>query len=77
MISKLALLGGEPVITSPFSEFQTIGKEEIGAVTQVMESGTLSAYYGSWGKNFLGGPKVREFEQASQEFFNVNNIILF
>ncbi len=77
MDSKLALLGGKPEISSPFSEFQTIGKEEISAATEVMKSGTLSAYYGSWGKNFLGGPKVREFEQASQEFFNVKHAITF
>lgn len=77
MISKLALHGGEPVITSPFSEFQTIGKEEISAVTEVMESGTLSAYYGSWGESFFGGPKVKEFEKASQELFNVKHAITF
>ncbi len=75
MISKLALNGGEPAIKTSFSPYQTIGKEEISAVSKVMESGTLSAYYGSWGDRFLGGPKVQEFEEAVQEFFNVKHAI--
>ena len=75
MVSKLALIGGKPIISTSFPQYRTIGPEEIAAVTKVMESGTLSAYYGSWGDSFRGGPKVREFEEAAQDFFNVKHAI--
>ena len=75
MASKLAIFGGEPLIATPFLRYQTIGDDEIAAVVKVMKSGTLSAYYGSWGTSFYGGPQVRKFEEELQEFFEVKHAI--
>lgn len=75
MSNKLALLGGTPAINSPFSRYNTIGDEEISAVNKVMESGTLSAFYGSWGKDFYGGDQVRLFEERAQDFFQCKHAV--
>lgn len=61
-MSQLALLGGEPVRKKLFAAYNTIGAEEIAAVTRVMETGVLSQYLGAWHEDFYGGPVVREFE---------------
>jgi len=61
-MSTLALLGGRPVRTEPFPAYNTIGAEEIAAVTKVMESGNLSEFLGAWHEDFYGGPEVRAFE---------------
>ncbi|OPY58782.1 MAG: L-glutamine:2-deoxy-scyllo-inosose aminotransferase [Pelotomaculum sp. PtaU1.Bin035] len=74
-MSKLALLGGPPVREHPIPWVNTMGEEETSAVLAVMESGCLSAFYGRAGDNFLGGPKVREIEQAFAEKFHVNYAI--
>ena len=72
---KLALNGGEKVIKTPFKPYQSIGKEELAAASSVIESGVLSKFLGRWGEQFLGGPKVREFESACEEFFGVKHAI--
>jgi dTDP-4-amino-4,6-dideoxygalactose transaminase len=41
-----------------------MGEAEKAAVTEVMDSGCLSGFVGSPGPGFLGGPKVRAFEEA-------------
>jgi perosamine synthetase len=62
-MSKLALLGGTPTITSPLPAYRSMGEAERRAVVAVIDSGCLSGFYGSPGPEFFGGPKVREFEQ--------------
>lgn len=42
---------------------------------QVMRSGILSQYLGCWHQDFYGGPKVREFEQACCDYFEVKHAI--
>ena len=37
MTKKLAIYGGNPVITKPFEKYQTIGKEEEIAVLNVLK----------------------------------------
>ncbi len=74
-MSTLALFGGSPVISTPFSPYKSIGDNEIEAVAQVMRSGTVSGFYGSWCEGFWGGTKVRAFEQAWSERFRVNHAI--
>ena len=64
MMSELALLGGQPVREQPIPWTSTMGEEEIRAVHEVMESGVLSAFIANSGEKFLGGPKVKELEQA-------------
>ena len=73
MSSKLALLGGTPLITESFNSYLPYGKEELDAARSVIESGVLSQFLGTWHEHFYGGPKVRQFESAWTEFFNVKN----
>ncbi len=74
-MTELALLGGSPVISTPFKPFRTMGPGEVAAVQAVVESDCLSGFYGSWGDEFLGGPKIREFEAAWAEAFQVKHCI--
>jgi dTDP-4-amino-4,6-dideoxygalactose transaminase len=68
-MAKLALLGGDPVIAEALPPYQSMGEAEVAAVSDVVRSGCLSGFYGSPGPEFLGGPKVREFEDAWSERF--------
>jgi perosamine synthetase len=72
---RLALLGGEPAIRGSFKPFNTIGREELDAVSDVMRSGVLSAYIGAPGEAFMGGPRVRAFEAAAAAYFGVKHAI--
>jgi dTDP-4-amino-4,6-dideoxygalactose transaminase len=54
-VSKLALLGGQPVRTKPFHAWPAADETEIKALEEVVRSG-------KWGS--LHGVKVREFERA-------------
>lgn len=74
-MSKLALAGGSPVRTRPIPAHQTIGEEERRAVLEVMESGVLSGFLGSWGEEFYGGPRVRRCEQMFAERFDTRYAI--
>lgn len=69
-MSELALLGGEPLMAKALSKYNSIGIEELKSVEDVIKSGCLSGFYGSWEEGFLGGPKVQEFEQAWSNKFN-------
>ena len=68
-MSKLAILGGEPVIKKPLSYYSSMGKEEEIAVSKVMQSGRISEFIGAWCEEFYGGPLIKEFENLwSAEF---------
>ena len=71
----LAILGGKPAIQIGFKAFNTIGKEELTAVTEVLETGVLSGYIGARGEAFMGGPRVRAFEAAAAQFFGVKHVV--
>lgn len=75
MTGKLALHGGDPVITTPFVRYNTIGEEEIAAVTDVMRGGVLSAYIGAPGEAFMGGPQVRALEEEAARHFGVAHAV--
>lgn len=62
-MTKLALLGGDPVRTKLFPAHNFIGKEEKQKVMEIMDSGVLSRYLGVWHEDFYGGDEVRAFEQ--------------
>ena len=73
---QLALFGGVPTISKKtFKPFNTIGQEELDAVTGVMRSGVLSAYIGARGEAFMGGPQVRSLEAAAARYFGVKHAI--
>lgn len=74
-IAKLAILGGPKVIPTPFKRYNPIGKEEIDAVIQVMETGVLSQFLGVWHRDFFGGPKVQEFERQCKARFGVKHAV--
>lgn len=71
-MSELALLGGTPIKQSPLPWVSTMGDEETSAVLDVMNSGNLSAFLGSYGDSFFGGPKVKELESAFATKFQMN-----
>ena len=75
-MEKLALHGGQRTIKRSFKRYNSIGEEERIAVNQVMKSGVLSKYLGVWDADFYGGPKVQEFEKATQEYFGVKHAIV-
>ena len=72
---KLAILGGEPVRKKPFPPYPVIGEEEINAVNEVMKTGRLSMFAASRGPGFLGGNKIREFEEKFAEYHKVDYAI--
>ena len=57
-INKLALFGGKKTISQKFSSYNSIGKEELNAVQEVVKSGELSSFLGTHSKDFYGGKKV-------------------
>ena len=75
MNTKLALLGGPATITKSFKHYNPIGAEEVQAAKEVIESGVLSQFIGAWHPDFLGGPKVKEFEALCADYFGVKHAI--
>jgi perosamine synthetase len=74
-MSDLAIFGGMPVLSRPLPPYKSLGSAELQAVTEVIKSGCLSGFYGSWGEEFFGGPKVQAFEDAWREKFEVKHAI--
>ena len=74
-IEKLALHGGSKTITEPFKRYNSIGKEEVMAAKEVVETGILSQFLGCWDKDFYGGPKVQEFERTCEKYFGVKHVV--
>jgi perosamine synthetase len=74
-VSELAIHGGQPVRREPFPEYRTIGEEEKRAVVEVMDSGVLSAYLGTWSPQFLGGPRVQKLEREWEAYFGVKHAV--
>ncbi len=74
-MKKLAVNGGEKVRKSLFPAYKVIGEEEEKAVVEVLRSGILSKYLGSWSKDFYGGPQVQALEKEWAEYFGVKHAI--
>lgn len=72
---KLAIHGGTPLITKSFKSYNSIGREELTAATNVIKSGVLSAYTGTNSKTFMGGEKVKAFESHAAKYFGVKHAI--
>lgn len=60
---KLALKGGPKTRESPFPKHPMIGDEEKNQILEVLNSGNISTFVASPGEHFLGGKKIREFEE--------------
>lgn len=74
-MDELALFGGPRAIQNPFRKYNPLGPEEVEAAKAVIESGVLSQFIGAWHEDFLGGPKVREFERAAATYFGVKHAV--
>ena len=72
---RLALMGGEKTIQTPFKRYNSIGIEEVEAAKRVIEGGVLSQFLGCWDADFYGGDKVREFERDWSAFFGVKHAV--
>jgi dTDP-4-amino-4,6-dideoxygalactose transaminase len=68
MGSKLALFGGPKVRENSFPKHPVIGKEEKEAVMKVLDKGNLSTFIASPGEYFLGGEKIKEFEENFKSY---------
>lgn len=75
MREKLAIFGGPKVIPNAFPRYNPYGEEEAQAALKVVQSGVLSKFIGAWHEDFYGGEKVREFEKAWQDFFQVKHAV--
>ena len=62
-MSVLAIRGGKKVRTKLYPKHPMIGDEEKKQIMEVLDSGNLSTFRASPGEHFLGGKKIREFEE--------------
>jgi perosamine synthetase len=74
-VPKLAILGGSPVRTTPFPRYNTIGEEEKRAVMEVLDTGVLSQFLGTWHPDFYGGERVRKLEREWAAYFGVKHAV--
>jgi len=70
-----AILGGSPVRRTPFPRRRTMGAAERKAALEVLDSDNLSSFFGSAGEFFLGGEKVRAFENAWAQKYGFGHAI--
>jgi len=75
MNEKPALLGGTPLLPKPLPPTNTMGQEEIDAVTRVLKSGILSGFIAVAGPAHLGGPEGLALEQWFKNKFGVKHAI--
>ncbi|MCF8473602.1 MAG: DegT/DnrJ/EryC1/StrS family aminotransferase [Emcibacter sp.] len=62
-MTKLALLGGNPVRSKLFPAHNFIGMEEKQKVMEILNSGVLSRFLGVWHDDFYGGDEILAFER--------------
>lgn len=74
-LDRLAILGGQPTLPESLALYQSVGQTEVAAVVDVIQSGCLSGFYGSWGPEFFGGPAVQALEQRWRQVFRVKHAI--
>lgn len=74
-MARLAVKGGGRLREQPFPARRTMGEAEKQAVMEVMDSGELSGFFGSPGSQWLGGEKVKQFEQKWAENYGYRHAI--
>jgi len=62
-VKKLAIKGGSKTRITLFPKHPIIGDEEKNQIAEVLNSGNISTFVASPGEHFLGGKKIREFEE--------------
>jgi len=75
MIEQLAIHSGPKAVDYDLTPYNHIGEEEAAAAVDVIRSGNLSGYVGSWEPAFYGGPRVQEFEKDWAAKFEVKHAI--
>ena len=73
---ELVIFGGSKTIKEKFKKYNPIGKEERDAAIDVINTGVLSKFLGTWSNDFFGGDKVQLFERQCEDFFNVKNAVV-
>jgi len=76
-LNNLAINGGSKIRERPFPKHPIITDEEKTAVMDVLDSGNLSTFVASPGENFLGGIKIKEFENNFANFIGTKFAIAF
>jgi len=76
-VSALALCGGPKTRRVPFPPYPVIGEAERRAVLEVLDEGRLSTFIASPGAQFLGGHRIRQFEQEFGEFHGARFAVAF
>lgn len=76
-MKKLAIFGGKKTRDRPFPKHPIITQDEKNAVLEVLDSGNLSTFIASPGEQFLGGKKIREFENKFAEYIGVRYAVAF
>ena len=71
----LAINGGAPLRTSPFPRYNNIGEEEKSAVMEVLDTGVLSQFLGTWHPDFYGGERVQKLEREWATYFGVKHAV--
>jgi dTDP-4-amino-4,6-dideoxygalactose transaminase len=74
-MSKLAILGGDPIRSNDFQNRKSMGKDEIAAAVRVLESDILSGFVGAAGNFFNGGIEVKNFESIWSNKYNFKHAI--
>ncbi|MBU4334466.1 MAG: DegT/DnrJ/EryC1/StrS family aminotransferase, partial [Candidatus Omnitrophica bacterium] len=78
-MGNLAINGGKPVREKPWPLHTTIGKEELDAVTRVIEGKNLSLYEGNYFADepfsFLGGPYVNALEKKWADYYGIKHAV--
>ncbi len=74
-MSVLAVEGGQPVRSTPFPAYVTIGEEERRVVLEVIDSTVLSRFLGTWSPDFYGGPRVQSLEAYWKDYFHVGHAV--
>ena len=73
-----ALLGGEPVRSTPYPKHTTnLNDEEKQEILDVIDDGELSGFSGRSGDRFLGGAKVKLLEADFAKYFKVKHAVSF
>ena len=70
-MAKLAINGGEKYRKEKFPHWPIIGDEEKEAVLDVLNRAELSTFLTSPGEYFLGGKKIKEFEELFFKYFSI------
>ncbi len=74
-MSKLAILGGEPVRKHDFPNRKSMGRNEKDAALRVLDSDILSGFIAAGGKFFNGGIEVKNFEKIWANEYNFKHAI--